>query len=177
MNGWIKLHRRILDCEIWEGNDEHDAEPYDERSAWIYLLIKANHRDKQLMFDGEMVNVKRGQHITSVRKLAKTWQWSNDKTLRYLRKLESYNMIVREPNTRRTLITIVNYEVYQGEDDDSRTVTSTVLSTVPSTVISHKQERKEEKKKRNNSKSKIAFQNFDMKHEYNHEDIEKQLLS
>lgn len=139
MTGWIKLYRQILECEIFSGNDEEEPEPYDKRSAWIYLLLKANHKDKQIMFDGKMETIKRGQVLTSIRKLSALWQWSNDKTLRYLRKLEAYNMIKREPNTKRTLITIIKYEDFQGDDDDVRTVTSTATST----ATSHKQERKE----------------------------------
>lgn len=112
--GWISIHRKIEDCQIWLGN-----EPYDRRSAWISILLMANHEDKDILFDGQMVTVKRGQFITSVRHLGQKWMWSKDRTLRYLRLLETLQMIHRESDNRRTLITIIKYENYQNMCDSN----------------------------------------------------------
>jgi len=106
--GWICVHRCIQDCSIWESN-----EPYDRRSAWIDLLLSANHDDKLITFNGGPMTIKRGQYLTSVRKLAERWNWSNDRTLRYLRLLESLGMIHKDSDRCRTLLTIENYSVYQ----------------------------------------------------------------
>ena len=61
--GWIRIHRKIQDCWIWEID-----KPFDERSAWIDLLLLANHKDVKIPFNGELTLVKRSQLITSVRK-------------------------------------------------------------------------------------------------------------
>lgn len=110
--GWICLHRQIQDCLIWL-----DDEPFDRRSAWIDLLLLANHEDKEILFDGKKVTIRRGQFLTSVRKLSERWGWSKDRTLRYLRLLEKLEMIHRESNARRTLLTIIKYENYQNLQD------------------------------------------------------------
>lgn len=114
--GWIHLHRKIQDCIIWESN-----EPFDSRSAWIDLLLLANHDDKEMLFDGNPVTVKQGQRVTSIRNLADRWKWSKDKTLKFLRMLESQNMINRDSDKHRTLITIVNYGVYNDLQDTEQT--------------------------------------------------------
>ena len=122
MEGWIRLHRKIQDCDIWA-----NGQPFDMRSAWVDLLILANHRDVDIVFDYEPMTVKRGQYLTSVRKLSARWSWSKDRTLKYLRLLESLGMIHRESNNQRTLITIDKYEVYQGcADTDMDTGMDTV---------------------------------------------------
>ena len=54
--GWIKLHRQLLDCWIWRVN-----EPFDKRSAWVDLLLTANHSDTKLLFNGEIITITRGQ--------------------------------------------------------------------------------------------------------------------
>lgn len=77
------------------------------------LLMLCNHRDVEILFNGNPTLIGRGQYLTSVRKLSEKWRWGKDRTLRYLRLLESLSMIHRESDTRRTLITVVNYEVYQ----------------------------------------------------------------
>lgn len=113
--GWIKLHRKLLDCALFDGN-----EPSDRKSAWIDLLLLANHNDKKVIFNGQPTIVKAGQRITSIRKLAAMWNWSKDRTERFLDLLESEGMITRESDNHRTVLTIVNYEFYQGQCDTDK---------------------------------------------------------
>lgn len=112
MSGWVKIHRKIRDNWIW------DKPEY--LKAWLDLIFKANYEDKRVLFDGEVNNLKRGQFITSIRKLSDEWGWSKDRVLNFLRLLEKDEMIHRESNRKRTLITIENYSFYQVcQDTDS----------------------------------------------------------
>ena len=120
MPGWIKIHRQIQNCLIW------DDKPFNMASAWIDLLLLANHEDKETIFDKKPILVKRGQRITSVRELSARWGWGKDKTLRFLRLLESEKMIVKDSDSRRTLLTIVNYGVYQDCETENETVIRTL---------------------------------------------------
>lgn len=120
MPGWIKIHRQIQNCLIW------DDKPFNMASAWIDLLLLANHEDKETIFDKKPILVKRGQRITSVRELSARWGWGKDKTLRFLRLLESEKMIVKDSDSRRTLLTIVNYGVYQDCETENETVIMTL---------------------------------------------------
>lgn len=126
-HGYIKLHRQIQDCWIW------DSGKFDKRSAWIDLLMLANHRDKKIMFDSEYIVITRGQFITSIRKLSGRWEWSKSAVTAFLNLLEKDSMIKRDSNNRRTLITIINYEVYQGIPDSKETVNGTLTRTVNGT--------------------------------------------
>ena len=120
MPGWIKIHRQIQNCLIW------DDKPFNMASAWIDLLLLANHEDKETIFDKKPILVKRGQRITSVRELSARWGWGKDKTLRFLRLLESEKMIVKDSDSRRTLLTIVNYGIYQDCETENETVIRTL---------------------------------------------------
>ena len=106
--GWISIHRKIQECFLWV-----DKEPFDRRSAWIDLLLSANHEDKKVMFDGKPITVNRGDKLTSILALADRWHWSRHKVSNFLNVLESEQMIVQKRDNKKTLITIVNYEVYQ----------------------------------------------------------------
>lgn len=106
--GWICVHRSIQDSLIWD-NDE----PFDKRSAWIDLLLLANHEDREIMFDSHVKTIKRGQLLTSVRKLSEKWSWSEKRTLKFLRLLEEAQMISRNSDNRATLLTVLNYAKYQ----------------------------------------------------------------
>ena len=109
MDGWIKLYRKMVDCCIWQSN-----EPFDKRSAWVDLLLLMQHKDKKMMVDGVVKSVKRGSYMFSIDKLASRWRWSRNKVKRYLSELESEQMLYTERTKRGTLITVVNYVVYQG---------------------------------------------------------------
>ena len=77
--GWIKLHRKLQDCWIWD-----NKEPFDKRSAWTDLLLSAMHNDKKIFSDNEIKIIKRGSYMTSVVKLSERWKWSRGKVNRFL---------------------------------------------------------------------------------------------
>lgn len=111
-NGWIKLHRQLQECPIWYG------ERFSKGQAWVDLLMLANHSDKDILFNGEIVTIKRGQYLTSMVKLSEKWLWNRKTVLSFLKLLEKDKMIVRKSDNKKTLITIENYEIYQSKDDD-----------------------------------------------------------
>lgn len=107
--GWILLHRQLLDSEIW-----NLEEPFGFRSAWIDLILKANHEDRSLLLkSGKRVVVSRGQEWTSVRVLAARWKWRKQKVSNYLESLQEMGMITIEKSKSGTLITLVNYRDFQ----------------------------------------------------------------
>ena len=150
--GYIKLHRQIQDCEIWTS-----TEPFDIRSAWIDLLMLANHEDKHTLFDYKPLTIKRGQYLTSVRQLGARWSWSKNRVLKYLRLLENLKMIERESTNQRTLITVVNYGVYQDVRD---TTIDTGIDTVMDTGMPQTIMKKNEKNEKNNNIYTISFSAF-----------------
>ena len=107
--GWIKLHRSIQNHWLWDLEEE----PFDKRSAFIDLILLANHARREVFFKNEVINVERGQTITSIRKLCEKWQWSNSKVNNFLILLEKDGIIVIEKDTKKTAITICNYDKYQ----------------------------------------------------------------
>lgn len=125
--GWVKLHRKIMENSIlWE-----TSEPFDRRSAWMYLIMMANHEQKDIRIDNNVLTVKRGQHHTSIYKLAEKWNWSRNRVDRYLRLLTDAGMIRADRTSRGTLITIVNYGFLQGTwDTDGATVEATDGATI-----------------------------------------------
>ena len=155
-SGWIKLYRRLQDCWIWL-----DKEQFDKRSAWVDLLLTANHSDKKILFNGELITVKRGQILTSVRKLSAKWKWSVNKVYRFLKLLESDEMLQKESDKDRTLLTIVNYSIFQcceytNENSNGNTngntneyTRETPTETPTNTPAEHKQECKEYKNDKN----------------------------
>lgn len=108
--GWICVYRKIEDDWIW------DDKPFARGQAWVDLLLMVNHDNKKIFFNGEPVEVKRGQRITSIKQLCQRWGWSNNKVKKFLKTLEQDNKIILEIAPRKaTTITIVNYNLYQDD--------------------------------------------------------------
>lgn len=110
--GYILLHKSLLDSSIWDSPGK-----YDLRSAWIDLLLRANYEDTEAMSrSGDVIIVRRGQLLTSQSKLAKRWGWSVSKVHRFCEKLKNANMLNFERlhwDHGATLMTILNYSYYQ----------------------------------------------------------------
>jgi DNA replication protein DnaD len=106
--GWIKLYRQIMSGWLWNSN-----EPFDHRSAWIDMLLCANHEGKKACIDGQLIDIERGSFVTSQLKLAERWKWDRKKVKRFLDLLEQDGMVSVNSTTRRTTVTIENYDKYQ----------------------------------------------------------------
>ncbi|HBG21969.1 MAG TPA: hypothetical protein DDW83_01795, partial [Peptococcaceae bacterium] len=105
--GWISVHRQIWDSWVWK------EKPFSKGQAWVDLLLMVNHEDKKTLLGNQLILVKRGSRITSIRKLCERWGWSNTKVRSFLSLLEQDGMIVVKSDTKKTMLTIVNYSDYQ----------------------------------------------------------------
>ena len=104
-NGWIKLHRQIVDNWIWEDPAK--------LKAWLDILLMVNHEDKKILVNGQLVTIKRGEKLTSIIKLAERWKWSKRRVMRFLDLLEDDEMCTTKRTTNGTTIKVVNYADYQ----------------------------------------------------------------
>ena len=106
MNGWIKLHRNIIN---WEWFD--DAETF---KLFVYLLLKANHEPRKWMG----ITVNKGEFVTSISSLSVELNMSVKKIRTRLDKLTQSGEIAVKGANRFTSITICNYDSYQDEEKE-----------------------------------------------------------
>lgn len=101
-NGYIKLHRSILSWE-WYGDIK-------TRGLFLHLLVAAQWEDVRI--EGQVI--KRGQLCTSIRKLADVVGLSERGVRTSLQRLQSTGEITMQSNQHHSIITVVNYDLYQG---------------------------------------------------------------
>ena len=99
--GWIKLHRQILEWEWYSDNNCF--------RLFLHLLLKANHKEKR--FKG--IELKVGSIVTSRDLLARETGLSSQQIRTALTKLISTNEITSKTSSQGTIIQIVSYEKYQ----------------------------------------------------------------
>ena len=109
--GWIKLNRNIQESFIW------NFEKPQYGLAWVDMLMLANYKDKQILFNGKLQTIKRGSFITSTVKLAERWHMNRRTVKSFLDVLASDGMITYECTRHCTTVFIVNYSKYQGFAD------------------------------------------------------------
>jgi len=148
VDGWIKTYRKLSDNPIWT------LEPFTKGQAWVDLFLIANHKDGQISVRGNIIQVKRGQVGWSEVKLAERWKWSRNKVRRYLKHLETEQQIEQLKNSVSSIITIVNYELYQGTEQQNGQQT---IQQKDSRRNTNKNDKNEKKNKRGFSFNEIEF--------------------
>lgn len=143
--GWIKLHRKVMEHEFYK-----EKRVFSRFEAWTDLLLLANHADNKVIFDGSLIEVKRGSHITSIRKLCDRWQWSNTKVNKFLTLLKDEKMLTQKSDAKKTVLTVVNYGFYQDQKDTETTLkhhrndTETTLKHTNKNVKNDKNDKKKD---------------------------------
>ena len=145
MAGWIKLHRDIQSHWIW-----NIREPFDKRSAWVDLLLLANHRDFKTTRKNIVVARKRGEVNTSLGFLAERWMWDKRKVKRYLMALQSDGMVSLNSTTDGTTVTIENYDVWQSSSTTDGSTDGTTHGTTHGTTDGTHDKKDKEYKELNN---------------------------
>jgi hypothetical protein len=117
-HGFIKLGKSIRESQIWM------AEPFTRGQAWVDLLLSATYKDSFFYVRGNKVNITRGQCGMSQLTMAERWRWSRGKVKRFLNDLENEQMIEQQTGNLTTIVSICNYEEYQGKKaaDEQQTV-------------------------------------------------------
>lgn len=105
--GWVSVYRSIKDHWIWK------EKPFDKRSAWLDILLSANHKDNKVLIGNQLITVEAGSFITSEVKLMEQWGWSKSKVRNFLELLEQDNMIIKKADRKKTTITVVNWRAFQ----------------------------------------------------------------
>ena len=107
LNGYIKIHRKLLDWGWYTDNVV--------KIVFFHLILTANFKEQQ--WRGR--TILRGQLITSTAHLAAELGLSVQQVRTALKKLNSTGEITSEPTNKYTLITIENWGKYQNCDDEA----------------------------------------------------------
>ncbi len=90
--------------------------------------------------------------------LAKRWRWSKGKVIRYLCELSNDEQIVLQKTNVTTLISIVNYEMYQGNSTADKSANSIANDTADSPQTGSQTDTNNNVKNTNNEKNIAAAQ-------------------
>jgi len=104
MDGFVKLHRKIIDWKWFKDGNT--------LKVFIYLLSRASFKG---VADGLGNKLKRGQLSTSLRNIATDCRLSPKQVRTSIKKLKNGKEIGTQTNNKCTIITINNWDEYQIE--------------------------------------------------------------
>lgn len=116
-NGWIKLHRKLLDSEIFASQIG--------LKIWLWSLMKASHKKRFIPIrigKGETtVAVEKGSFIFGRNSASRELNINGSTVYKWMQKLQDMGMISIESNNQYSIITICNYVDYQKNEKDEVT--------------------------------------------------------
>lgn len=110
--GFISVHRKLFD-KGFARNPKYLA-------VWIYILSHANHETKEILANGTTILIERGSFLTSIKLISKFFNLSFNMTWRILNYFKTDNQIDIKTTNRYSIITVLNYELYQQNRKQNR---------------------------------------------------------
>ena len=139
MSGWIKLHRDILEKAIWK------CSLASQKIVFLTLLLMANHKNQQWVWNGKKFFCKPGQFITSLESISKKAGVSIRAVRTSLVNFEKLEFLTNKSTKTGRLITIINWESYQVKDSEpTKELTDDRQSTDKAPTTNKKERKKEE---------------------------------
>ena len=108
-NGYIKLHRKLLDCPVFDNEKL--------LKVWIWCLFKATYKDRQVVIGNTVLNIKQGQFVYGRDEASKSLKIPHTSFSRYMSTLQNLDMLTLKSTNKWTLATIKNWDVYQNGQD------------------------------------------------------------
>lgn len=162
MEGWIKLHRKVLDNPVVTKDADHLA-------IWTYLLLNATHKEYPALFKGEKITLQAGQLITGRKSIARELRVSESKVYRVLDALKSEHQIEQQRSSHNSLITIVNWDKYQVSEQQNEHLMNNCRTSDEHLVNTNKNVKNVNNVKNNRKKCLSLYNNYD------YESLEREL--
>ncbi len=142
-NGYIKLHRKLLDNPFVMKDNDYFA-------VWVYLLLAAAHTEIVVENCSKSITLKQGQLITGREELSKKLGVSNSKINRILNLFESAQMIeqIKKPRKGR-IITVLNWDKYQDGEQINEQIMDKFRTNNGQIVYGNKNDKNDKNDKNN----------------------------
>lgn len=148
MEGWIKLHRLLLDSQIFASEKG--------LKIWIWILLKANHKQRYIPITigkGEtIILVDRGQFIFGRFSAEEDLNIDGSTIYKWIKKMESMGMITVNSNNHYSILTVNKYNDYNDiEEIEVATIeqqSSNQVATIEQPCNTNKNDKKDKNEKK-----------------------------
>ena len=110
--GWIKLHRKMMHSNVFQNEKL--------LKVFIYCLMKASHCHRKQLVGKQFVELEKGQFVFGRKKAAVELNMKESTVRDYINLLQQDEVIQVNSTNKYSVISVVNWEVYQHTEDDDR---------------------------------------------------------
>lgn len=121
MDGWIKLHRKLLVSNVFDNEKL--------LKVFIYCLLKASHDGHNQQVGRQVVPLKLGQFVFGRKKAAAELNMKESTVRDYMNILKDDGVIDIKSTNKYSIVTIENWAFYQTSDDKNRQQTQHQIDT------------------------------------------------
>jgi DnaD/phage-associated family protein len=110
LGGWIKVHRKLLQSDIFQNEKL--------LKVFMYCLMKASHTEYKQLVGMKVVELKPGQFVFGRSKAASELNMSESTVWRYMKLLEKLDSIALKSNNKFSVVTVGKWGDYQSHDTE-----------------------------------------------------------
>lgn len=107
-NGWIKLHRRLLESPLFSSDKG--------LKVWIWCLLKASHEEKALYVGLNQIKLRPGQFVFGRDKSSKELAMKPSTVRNWMGVLKQDSYIDITKTNKYSVVTVLNWTLYQSRD-------------------------------------------------------------
>lgn len=153
MEGWIKLHRSLLDNPVV-------CKDSDYMTVWIYILLNATHKKHNVIFNKEKISLMPGQLLTGRKSISEKLNMSESKVQRILKSFENEQQIEQQMSNQNRLISIVKWSEYQDSEQRNEQQVNNERTASEQPVNTNKNEKKEKNEKKKDTTEVAAVLSY-----------------
>lgn len=109
MEGWIKLHRKIIESPLFENPKL--------LKMWLWCMCNAAHTQHDIIVGRKTITLNPGEFVFGRKKAARELDMCEGTVYDYMHLLEERGSVSLKPNNKYTLVKVENWGVYQSNTD------------------------------------------------------------
>ena len=149
MFGYIKLYRKLLENPIMKKPGM--------LQLWIYCLLKANHEPGRTHFGKDDIDVLPGQFVTGRFELSSALGVKPATIYKRLSALHQTGFCNIKSNNRNTLVTVINWELYQSSENESNIKSNNKVTTKEQQSSTNKNDKNDKNDKKYKTYSEFVL--------------------
>lgn len=142
MEGYIKLYRKLLDNPVF----------HNEKllKVFIWCLLKASHSEHEQLVGLQKITLKPGQFVFGRLKAAEELHMKESTVYKYMMMLQTYGICNIKSNNRFSVVSIVNWELYQLVEENCNSKSNNKITTKEQQNNTNKNDKNVNNDKNNN---------------------------
>ena len=147
MEGWVKLHRKLLESPVFQNEKL--------LKVFIWCLLKASHAEHAELVGLQKVSIHPGQFVYGRHKAAEELKIKESTLYKYMMWLKDEEILNIQSNNKFSVVTVANWDLYQTDEPKSNSKSSSKVTTKEQQKNTNKNDKNEK-----NNNTVLSFSEF-----------------